>query len=83
MPRTLNATSPFTVTHAELLTSLAISARLHGEQTGYPNNATLWFVQMHGTFVFPGPGGHTVTSHIGYQVFDPTTGNLVMFGGMG
>lgn len=83
MPRMHNPTGSFTVTRAELLTSSAISARLHGEETGYPDSALLWFVEVHGTFVFFGPQGRTVTAHIGYQVFDPTTGDLVMFGGKG
>lgn len=83
MPRMHNPTGSFTVTRAALLTSSAISARLHGEETGYPDSALLWFVEVHGTFVFFGPQGRTVTAHIGYQVFDPTTGDLVMFGGMG
>lgn len=83
MPGTLNHTSSITVTRAVLLTSSVISAYLHDEQTGYPDSESLWFVEIRGTFVFSGPPGQTVTSHIGYQVFDPTTGNLVMFGGMG
>lgn len=83
MPQTLNHTSSFTVTHAALLTSSKISVRLNGEETGYPDSALLWFVELHGTFVFFGPQGRTVTAHIGYQVFDPTTGDLIMFGGMG
>lgn len=83
MPRTLGPAHSITVTRADLLTSSEISARLHGEQTGYPDNATLWFVEIHGTFVFPAYHGQVVTSHIGYQVFDPITGNLVMFGSMG
>lgn len=83
MPATINRPSSITITRAELLTSSTISARLHDEQTGYPNEALLWFVEIRGTFVFSGPPGQTVTSHTGYQVFDPTSGNLVMFGGMG
>lgn len=83
MPRTLGPARAFTVTHAELLTSTEISTRLHGEQTGYPDNAMLWFVDLRRTFTFSGPHNTVVTAHIGYQVFDPTTGNLVMFGGMG
>lgn len=83
MPRTIGPAHAITVTRAELLTSSIISARLHGERTGYSDNATLWFVEIHGTFVFPAYHGQVVTSHIGYQVFDPITGNLVMFGSMG
>ncbi len=83
MPRTLGPRNPITDVHAELLTSAQISARLHDESTGYPASAQLWFVQMHGTFVFPGPpDGKSVTAHIGYQFFDPVSGNLLMFGGI-
>jgi hypothetical protein len=67
------------VTSAELLTSQQISTVLDGETTGFPDDHALWFVQVSGTFVFPGGKG---TSHHGYEVFDPSTGNLVMFGGM-
>ena len=35
------------------------------------------------TGCFPGPQGQTVSTHISYQVFDPTTGNMVMFGSLG
>jgi hypothetical protein len=39
---------------------------------------------MRGTFVFPGPpNGKSVTAHVGYQVFDPASGNIVLLGGLG
>lgn len=83
MPRVLTQAQSVKVTRAELLTSSEISVLLHGEPTGYPDDAMLWFVEMNGTFVFPANLGQTITSHVGYQVFDPITGNLVMYGGMG
>lgn len=84
MPHTLGPSPTLTVTFAELLTSAEISARLHGASTGYASNALLWFVEMRGTFVFPGPPhSHVVQAHVGYQIFDPTTGNLIMYGGLG
>jgi hypothetical protein len=82
MPHTLGPSHTFAVTDAELLTSAQISTRLHGESTGYADNALLWFVEMQGTFVFPGLSGD-VQAKLGYQIFDPTTGNLIMFGSLG
>lgn len=83
MPRTLGPLGPITDVRAELLTSAEISVRLHGASTGFADGTLLWFVQMRGTFVFPAARGQTVTAHIGYQIFDPVTGNIVMFGGLG
>lgn len=84
MPRTLGPRHPVTGVQAQLLTSAQISARLRGESTGDPDSTVLWFVQMHGTFVFPGPPGEpAITAHLGYEVFDPASGNILMFGGLG
>ncbi|MBV9259408.1 MAG: hypothetical protein JO215_15435 [Ktedonobacteraceae bacterium] len=63
---------------AELLTSQQISKLLAGESTGFSKDHALWFVEVTGSFNFPGKG----LSRRGYEVFDPSTGNLVMFGGM-
>ena len=84
MPRTLGRRNPVTDIHPELLTAAQISTHLHGESIGYPNNTVLWFVELRGEFVFPGPpGGQSITAHLGYQVFDPVTGDLIMFGSLG
>lgn len=83
MPRTLGPRSLPQVIRADLLRSDAISALLRGESTGFPATQLLWFVEVKGTFVFPGPRGSVLTNHLGYEVFQPETGNLVMFGGLG
>lgn len=84
MPRTLSPSTNSAVTSASLLTSAEISNLLHGESTGFPDGKQLWFVQVRGIFVFPGPPGTLpLVAHLGYEVFDPDTGNLLMFGGLG
>jgi len=83
MPRTVGPRSPMTDIHATLLTSAQISTLLKGENTGFADNTLLWFVEMRGTFVFPGPANEpSVIAHVGYQIFDPVTGDRVMFGGL-
>jgi hypothetical protein len=89
MPRTLSGSRVDYVISVDLLTSGQISNLLHGEQTGLPEAKKLWFVTLKGVFFFPGPSSaqsgkvrSLPACHIGYEVFDPDTGNLYMFGGL-
>ncbi len=81
MPRAFIPTSRPTIVKTAFLTSREVSALLNGESTGLPDNTLLCYVELHGTFTFPGPSGTTVTYQTGIEVFDAHTGNFLISGG--
>jgi|GEM_PF-2526573 hypothetical protein len=70
---------PPVVTSAEFLTSSEVSARLN-VSTGQPPGALLCLVTSQGSFRVAGPAGAIRTGTVGYQVFDASTGNLLLEG---
>jgi hypothetical protein len=70
-----------------ILPSRQVSALLHAD-FGRPGGALLCVVQAQGTFTFLGPPPRdkgaiaTITYRYGFEVFDATTGNLLMHGGL-
>lgn len=69
-----------TVVAVRFATSQEISALVH-TTTGRPADALLCYVELKGTFTFPGPN-QDVTYHTGFEVFDAQTGNMLVAGGM-
>jgi hypothetical protein len=70
------------ISDVEFLTSKQISDRLHGENTGFPDDYPLCYVELQGPVSFAGPSGTRVTYNRGILVFDAHSGNLVMGGGV-
>ncbi len=66
----------------ELLSSAAVTKLLLGEPTGLPDTAMVYFVVEQGSFTVTSPMGKATTYPVGYDVFDATTGNLIMDGGL-
>ncbi|MEO7002411.1 MAG: hypothetical protein ABI068_11360 [Ktedonobacterales bacterium] len=59
-----------------------ISKLLDGENMGVPDNTLLCYAQVSGVFEFPSPSrGKEFVYHQGIEVFDATTGNLLMVAG--
>jgi len=59
-----------------------ISKLLDGESMGVPDNTLLCYVLVSGVFAFPTPSrGQEIVYHQGIEVFDATTGNLLLAGG--
>jgi len=84
MPRTLRQEVPTKTAIQKIVyaKSQDISKLLDGENLGVPNDTVLCYVQMSGTFVFPSlPGVPDMVYHQGVEVFDATTGNLLLAGG--
>lgn len=79
MWRNLDGSRP-TVVLVRFATSREISALLH-TTTGRPADVLLCYVELRGTFTFPGLN-HEVTYHRGFEVFAARTGNLLIAGGM-
>ncbi len=75
------ALKPITVDSAKLLTSAQIANELQGEQTGFAPDHVFWFLRVSGQFAAEFNHQAGVYSH-GVIVIDPTTGNLVMDGGL-
>jgi hypothetical protein len=67
---------------AEFMTSSEASSRLNGVTTGFPDAYMLCLVELQGPFTFTGPVGATAVYPRGVLVFDATTGNLVITGGL-
>lgn len=59
-----------------MMTSAALTQILKGEPTGFPDTKQLWVAEISGDFQYIGSGKGT--SHHGYEIFDPDTGNLIM-----
>jgi hypothetical protein len=59
-----------------------VSLLLQGEDAGFPDDALLCYVELHGDFTFLVPQSVVMRYHRGYEVFDARTGNLVMAGGL-
>jgi len=69
------------VARIEFLKAADAETRLHAS-TGLPGAAGVVFVTLNGTFVFSGPSKVTKTYPYAFEVFDATTGNLLLAGGM-
>lgn len=82
MPHSISAGLHPVVVSVRFLTSNQISAMLGGESTGLPDDTLLCYVELRGTFVFPGPQSTTVTYARGFEVFDAHSGNILMGGGL-
>jgi len=80
MSRNLAISSKPTIVKITFITSQQASALLD-ESMDLPDSALVCYVELSGTFTFPGPNGATATFHKGYEVFDAHTGNLIMVGG--
>lgn len=80
-----HATSSTTssVDAVRFLSAQEVSKLLNGESTGQPDSTPLCYVQIHGEYQYASPDGHTVVFHAGFEVFDATTGNLLMAGALG
>lgn len=78
MWRNLNA-SRSSVVSVRFMSSEEVDTILH-TSTGEPNDALICYVEMTGTFTFPGLNG-PVSYPRGFEVFDAYTGNLLLAGG--
>lgn len=74
MPHTIRvgSTLPTAIEKIVYAKGQDISRMLHGEALGVPADTLLFYVQMSGT---------NVVYHQGVEVFDATTGNLLLAGG--
>lgn len=77
---TISGSKPV-IKKVEFLTNQEVSMLLGGESVGTSDNTLLCYVELQGTFTFYGPRGAQVTYHIGIEVFDAHTGNLLITGG--
>lgn len=66
-----------TVANVQFMSSSAASVRLRGEQTGLADNRLVAVAEVRGNFTFASPLTHGV-AHRAFEVFDGTTGNLIM-----
>lgn len=85
-----NDTPPGSITaiNVQFITSKAVNKIIARQGSGIPDNYLLCFVTLTGTFTFPGPPESNGRSSSGtyrqaYEVFDATTGNLLMGGALG
>lgn len=81
--RTTSGQSP-KVIKSEFITAQEASTLLQGEYIGRPDNALVCYVELQGPFHTVGPlppGATNPTLSTGYEVFDASTGNLLMYGG--
>lgn len=79
--------SSHSVEQIAFITSRQVNDLLHRQNTHIPDNYLLCFVTFDGTFIFSGPPGangktSTITYQRAFEVFDATTGNLLMGGGL-
>jgi hypothetical protein len=73
---------PATISRAEFMSSKQVSELLNGTRTGFPDDYMLCYVELAGAFTFSGPMGATRTYQRGFEVFDASTGNRLMVGGL-
>jgi hypothetical protein len=78
--RRINANKAPTVSKVEFITEAELKARTAGEGTGLPDDALLCYVELSGDFTIVSPFGKSVNVDTAIQVFDATTGNLMMSG---
>lgn len=72
-----------TITQSEFLLSKQVTHLLGGEPTEMPDNAPLAYVELSGDFVFPGVANNPLLRFKNaFEVFDATTGALIMEGGL-
>lgn len=78
MWRNLSA-SRSSVVSVRFMSGGTVETLLH-TSIGEPSDAVMCYVEMTGTFTFPGLNG-PVSYHRGFEVFDASTGNLLLAGG--
>jgi hypothetical protein len=73
---------PLSITSIEFITSATASGRLQGESIGVPDKNVVCYVQLVGaynpSFISAPPGFHFTTANTATEVFDATTGNLLV-----
>lgn len=73
---------PLTITSVEFITSAVASARLNGENIDVPATQLVCYVQLTGEYnplyVSVPPGFHLNTEDAATEIFDATTGNLLL-----
>jgi hypothetical protein len=84
-PGAVSASKNPQITHNELL-DLGVIAPMIDDPTVLSFNFTkpqLWYVELHGDFVFPGPSSNpNLDFKVAYELIDPATGNIVGEGGL-
>jgi len=81
--KTTNGTMPV-VLQATLMTAQQASALMHGEWPGRPSTAPVIFVELQGPFIMEvtaPPEYKLPIAQKGQELFDATTGDLIVFGG--
>jgi hypothetical protein len=81
-PFSISRDRKYSISRIEFLSSRQVSDLLNGAYTGFPDDYMLCYVELQGTFTFPGPMGSTVTYHRGIEIFDAGTGNFLISGGL-
>lgn len=77
---------PSAILDIEFIPASAASAKMHGESVGLPDTAMVIYVKVHGPFTFsamslpPGVKGGPLHVQDAVEVFDATTGNLLLAG---
>ena len=87
IPFNIAALSSHSVGQVSFITSKQVNDFLHRQNTHIPDNYLLCFVTFYGAFIFSGPPvpkgkAATITYQSAFEVFDATTGNLLMGGGL-
>ncbi len=83
--KTVSGGAP-TVLQITLMSAKQAKALLKGESTDRPDTAMVFYVQLQGPFVLSmptPPGIKPITVQKGEELFDATTGNLILFGSSG
>lgn len=80
VPQAVNPQLPPTIAQILFLKSRDVVTLLHGEPTGFPDDTMLCYVELQGQFNYSGPG-QTYIFPKSIEVFDATTGNLVLVRG--
>jgi hypothetical protein len=78
----INGKTNFTVVRIDFISSKEASNRLHGESIGVPDQAQVCYVELAGSFVFPGPDNTSGKFPRAIEIFDAQTGNLLLSGGL-
>ncbi len=86
VPGAISSSENPQITHNELL-SLGVIAPMIDDPTilswNWGGKSQLWYVELHGDFVFPGPDTNpNLHFTVAYELIDPATGNIVGEGGL-
>ena len=84
--KTVTGTAP-AILQITLMSAKQAKALLKGESTDRPDTAMVFYVQLAGPFVLSGiptpPGVKPITVQRAEELFDATTGNLILYGSAG